>query len=253
MRSFWLHGWATDSRVFGPLGAALPDRISRGMIAPNLAVILNGIEPAAWGVALAAWVRKESPPGTPVLLAGWSMGAMLALEVAAILGKATSGLILISGCARFIGDAETPEGQPDRVLRLMQRRLADSPHRALEEFFDAMHAPGEDTRRNSFRRDWLPLFRDQNQAWLERGIEYLRKSDCRPLTAGIVSPALVLHGEKDSVIHHGIGAELARRLPRGKIVTLAGGDHVPLTGRSDRIVRPIVSFIEGLSDPEETA
>lgn len=254
MRSFWFHGWATDSRVFGPPCAALPDRFRRDIIAPDLSAVLDGVDPHAWGESLAAWVRGKIPAGKSVLLVGWSMGAMLALEAAASLKEAVSGVIVISGCARFVRDPDNPDGQPERVLRLMQRRLKVYPGRVIEEFFDSMHAlRGEDASGGSTRRDRLPICREQDPAWLERGLEYLLTADCRHLTPGIDAPSLVLHGELDSVISVRLGEILAGRLPEGKFVTLPWGNHVPFAGRPESVFPHIVSFIDGLSDPGGTA
>ena len=59
----------------------------------------------------------------------------------------------------------------------------------------------------------------------------------------IQTPALVIHGKEDRVIHPATGRALANRLPNARLVELDGIGHVPQMEAPDAIARAIDDFI----------
>ncbi len=227
MLSVWLHGWATDNRVFSPLRDSLADLPGLEILAPNLALWLDPACPESWGPSLARRLEAEAPAGRPLILCGWSMGAMLALEAALNLGERVKGLLLFSGCARFIRDSANPEGQDPRALRLMQRRLASSPESVLRDFYGRMFTPDEAEARVRFRRLLEPEYLGQRTEWLSAGLEYLLLTDLRTALRDIHAPALVLHGAADRVTAPALGKSLGTSLPEAGFVELGSSGHLP--------------------------
>lgn len=68
--------------------------------------------------------------------------------------------------------------------------------------------------------------------------------------AGVRAPALVLHGDRDSVIRYSLGRRLFESLPGPKtFVTLAGGEHnVAVPPDEPAYWRAIHAFVAGLGD-----
>lgn len=227
MLSVWLHGWATDSRVFGPLIEPLAALPGLDILAPKLAHWLDPACPESWGPSLARRLEAETPSGRPLILCGWSMGAMLALEAARDLGGKVKGLLLFSGCARFISDSANPEGQYPRVLRLMQRRLSASPESVLRDFYGRMFTPDETEARASFQRDLEPEYLGQRPEWLSAGLGYLQLADIRQSLRDIHAPALVFHGLADRVTAPALGKFLGMSLPEARFVEFDNAGHLP--------------------------
>jgi len=242
MLSVWLHGWATDSRVFAPLTASL----ATPCLAPNLEEWLGGRRPEHWPEALAAQLEKAVRPGEPLVLAGWSLGAMLALEATPLLGECLAGLILLSGCARFIREDTNPDGQDPRALHLMRRRLPGSSARVLGEFYDSLFPAEQAEHRGRLRSELEPGWLAQNPVWLDSGLEYLLQTDLRPRLDGIQVPVRLVHGAADRVIAVELGRELAGALPAARFVELEQAGHLPFWPRCGRLAEDLGGFIDGI-------
>jgi len=57
-------------------------------------------------------------------------------------------------------------------------------------------------------------------------------------------PALVMHGDEDSVVPYAGGVELARTLPQATLVTLEGAGHNYLVARPDESLSAITTFLD---------
>jgi class 3 adenylate cyclase len=71
------------------------------------------------------------------------------------------------------------------------------------------------------------------------------EADVRALLPSISVPTLVLHRERDRVIHLGAGRYLAEHIPGAKFVVLPGDDHLFFVGDTDALVDEIEEFLTG--------
>ncbi len=236
MRSLWIHGWASDSQVFAPLLAELPSGVAEGATLVDL--------PGAGGYAqyLRGLIEAESSRG-PLLLAGWSLGAMAALEAAATAGKRVAALVLISGCARFVRDADNPGGQDPRALRAMIRRLERDSAPVVEQFQAAMFAGGEEGPRDAYINGRGKNYQAIPAKKLAHGLRYLLQSDFRPGLSKITCPVLLVHGERDTVIDISLARALAGSLDDASLCALDRAGHAPLLTRAGETARLIAEFI----------
>jgi pimeloyl-ACP methyl ester carboxylesterase len=65
------------------------------------------------------------------------------------------------------------------------------------------------------------------------------------LAAAIECPVLVIHGDDDQVVSWGVGARLAE-LTRGRLLTVAGGGHIPLARDPVLVNLAIRDFVRSL-------
>lgn len=159
MISYWLHGWATDRRVFASLTGRLTDQLRGGAVSLDLPGF--GQEgPLSAGETYAGRIVSEIERNTcgqdnrGVVLAGWSLGTLVALEAADALGKDLSALVLISACARFSLSRDNPYGTDPRRMKLMIRRLERERPEVLEEFFSSMFEPRQKELWERFQREF---------------------------------------------------------------------------------------------------
>lgn len=61
-------------------------------------------------------------------------------------------------------------------------------------------------------------------------------------------PALVLHGDEDSVVPYAGGVELVRTLPHATLTTLEGAGHNFLVAKPDQSLTAIQVFLDGIDD-----
>jgi pimeloyl-ACP methyl ester carboxylesterase len=71
-------------------------------------------------------------------------------------------------------------------------------------------------------------------------------SATREAVAGLTLPALVLHGDEDSVVPFKWGEELAEILPESRFVRIAGAGHNYLVAAPDTANRAVLDFLRGV-------
>ena len=66
------------------------------------------------------------------------------------------------------------------------------------------------------------------------------RRDCRPLLAGVRCPAVVVHGDADSLVPIGAARELASVIPGARLEIIHGMGHELPAGAWNRIVGALV-------------
>jgi class 3 adenylate cyclase len=72
-----------------------------------------------------------------------------------------------------------------------------------------------------------------------------RDIDARAVLPAITVPTLILHRTDDRFVRVEKGRHLARHIPGARYIELAGDDHLPWFGDSDRIVAEMREFVTG--------
>ncbi len=188
-------------------------------------------EPAGqWADALAARLGCTS---TPPLLAGWSMGAMIALDALMRPEAPTvAGLLVLAGTLRFCRAPDWPFGQPEAAVRALRRAVVRDAATALAAFHREVCAPstGGDAA--------PPMETATDPLRLAHALDVLMSLDLRgrPPPA---CPMRWLHGECDAVIPVEAGIESARRL--GRVAEVLPGVGHDLPGACGARIRDVLA------------
>lgn len=272
----WLSGWSFDDAVFAALRGHLPEW-------RHIAVRYEHAGSPEQFFALASAAAEASRRSTagPLLLAGWSLGSLLALRLAAdgladgglaadgrsdgglaagglaadelLAGDriAADGIVLLSGTARFVRPkGETSLGWPDAYVRQMSAAIKQD-RRAVElKFRGLLLTPRE--LENGFARKLPPAGSWSTEA-LQAGLSLLRNEDCRDLLPAITVPALLIHGAEDAVCPVGAAVEICGKLPRAKLVVLDACGHAPCLTRHQETADAIRSWWHEQQAANDTA
>ncbi len=212
-----LHGWAADGRIWEYQRPLIHDQGT--WWTPTLPVWQAG-----W-----LWDQLATTAPDQTVLVGWSLGAMLALELCAQ-GYAPAGLVLISGCVSFCRRPDYQLGWPAAVLRGMRQRLRMAPDEVVQDFHRQLLC-----RREAACQERLAalLPHGQDPAWLAAGLEYLGRTDLRPLLPRVrAGTILVVHGTADRITPPAQAHFLAAHLPAARLMLLADTGHVPQVSRA---------------------
>jgi len=239
-----LHGWSLSGAAFSELARfldgwrlLLPDLPGHGQSSPPVDATLPSLADN-----IAAWLAVVAPG--PVLFGGWSLGGMIAMELAAKAEMPIDRLLLVATTPRFTSNPDWPHGLPATQVHVLRRNLERRFEATLGEFFALTFAEGEADadrlraiRAFAVRPGGLPD-RPAAAAFLK----LLAEQDQRPLPAKIGCPALVLHGTLDRITPVAAGRALAAALPQGQFYELAGAGHAPFWTRPLEVAQAIREF-----------
>ena len=243
-----LHGWALNLRVFDDLVTRLlhpPLEPRRELLRLDLPGHGRASEPPSlyggdpeggWDIgAVAEHLLAQLPPRCALL--GWSLGAKLALEIAARAPERIEQLVLLCATPRFAQSDDWPHGTPAAVLGAFAGHLAQDYRRTVREFLELQ------VRGSANAEATLAALQAALQAQgecppdtLRRAARMLHAVDQRPRLALVEAPTLVIAGEYDRLVHPAASRALATLLPRGEFVQIARAGHAPFLSHAEEVV-----------------
>jgi pimeloyl-[acyl-carrier protein] methyl ester esterase len=244
-----VHGWAMSSRALGDLAGALA-RTHR-----TLALDLRGHGRSAapeTGYAvedhagdLVAFFERLELDGA--VLAGWSLGAQVALEALPALAGRVRALVLLSGTPRFTAGEGWPHGLPEASVRALAARLERRPEAAVRRFFEGMFAPGElrEAERAALAERVLGGPAPAPRA-ARAGLDAFLRADQRPRLGEVRVPALLLHGGADPICLPGAARAAAAAIPGAVLHELPGLGHAPHLSRPAAVAAEVAGFLRGV-------
>ncbi|MEX2080744.1 MAG: alpha/beta hydrolase [Dehalococcoidia bacterium] len=160
-------------------------------------------------------------------LAGHSLGAMFAAEIAAMATKRVRRMVLVAPLGLWFDEAPLPDFVPSGGPALARMIWADPAS-------DVVAANG------------LPVI--ERTANVGTATSYLWPIADRGLSARIhrlTMPVLLLRGEKDGVVSDAYVDRYLKHLPRGQAATVAGAAHYPQLEQPEAFVQQLETFLKG--------
>ena len=160
-------------------------------------------------------------------LMGWSMGGMIALEVAHHFPEKILGLILVSTSPSFCRRDDFPHGFPEANVRALSLAIRNDPQSALLGFYRKVCRPHPTT--NEREENWLKEVLKGSAPSLHQGLDYLIRTDLRHRIHQLNIPSLIIHGRQDAIIPWQAGEWLAENLPHSSIeLSEVDGHDLPI-------------------------
>ena len=247
-----LHGWALHGGMWGPWVDELSRRARLHFID------LPGHGASRWPEGavtlrdLARAVSPHVPNGAAVL--GWSLGGMVAMELARSRPGDLAALVLIATTPCFLVREDWPAGMNPGVLDGFAAGLAGDYRRTLSNFL-ALQTWGDENAAQALRslRANLDAHGEPDPQALVAGLGILRTADLRDALAAITVPTLVIAGERDRITPVAAGRELASRLPSARFVEVPKAGHAPFLSHPETVRREVESFLAFLTPPPAPA
>ena len=182
----------------------------------------------------------------PGIVLGWSLGGLIALQLAVRHPALVERLILVASSPRFARSDDWPCGMNPNTLADFAGQLAQDYHATVQRFL-ALQAMGSTHAREEIRflREALVQAREPNPAALLGGLQLLQYSDLRPQLADIHCPTLIINGERDRLVSPQTGKTLSQAIPRARHVVVKGAGHAPFLSHTDTFVELVEHFIGG--------
>jgi pimeloyl-[acyl-carrier protein] methyl ester esterase len=239
-----LHGWSLSGAVFAELAGLLD---GCRLLLPDLPGHGRSSLPAEASLPsladdIADWLAVATPG--PVLLGGWSLGGMVAMELAARSTVPVDRLLLLSATPRFTMTDDWPHGLVEVQVRALRRNLERRFETTLGDFFALTFAEGEvdADRLRAIRAFAVRSGGPPDPVAAAAFLGLLAEQDQRSLLKKIVCPTLLVHGTCDRVTPVEAGRALAAALPHGRLQELAGAGHAPFWTQPAEVAGAIREF-----------
>jgi pimeloyl-[acyl-carrier protein] methyl ester esterase len=237
-----LHGWALHGGMWGPMVEALAERHRLHILD------LPGHGRSPWSPSIRslgdmAAIVHAALPERPTLL-GWSLGGMLALEIARRWPQKVAALALVATTPRFVATPGWDHGMSPEVLDGFARSLAEDHRRTVQNFL-SLQVRGDEHATSTLRRlrRELEAHGPPKLDALAAGLAVLRETDLRGSLAAIDAPALVISGEYDRLTPPGAGAALASALCTAGFVSIPGSGHAPFISHPLEFLGALLPFL----------
>lgn len=168
-----------------------------------------------------------------VMLVGWSMGTLVAIQVAHQLPNKLKGLILVSSTSRFLEDSQLilteayMGGIPAALIIRMKKRLSKNREQTITDFYKLMFSPQEQGLAREINARALNRGRTWDLLEAHAGLDFLAQVDVRAELKGITCPTLLIHGEQDEICPIGGAEFIQRQIPSAQLIIYPGVGHIP--------------------------
>ncbi len=193
LQIIWIHGWGSNQFVWRPIIQYLS---TYSHYHPSFATAKKSTD----FFSLTELVLTNEN----VILIGWSMGGMLALEIANKFPDKVEKLIMINSSTKFIS-SNSKFGWPETVLRKMIRNLSPAPLPTLDRFINSCFSlkscsdeSQTNFKKNLYQNDIVTNC-DFSNSGLVAGLDYLLKTDITSIFLNLKTPTLWLHNHNDKI------------------------------------------------------
>ena len=218
------------------------------------------IVPDLPGFGLSAGVESEEDfltrlePALPerAIYLGWSLGAALAVALAAKWPRRVEALALLGFNPRFEATGDWPWGMPPPELENFIAVAAAGHWPRTARRLLALCAAGEENAvelRHDLRAAVSPAVSAASAA---AGLGFLRRSDARATLESLPMPQLCIQGERDALAPASIATHLRRISGRRRVAILRGSSHAGFLRRGAVIAGLVRGFVEDVRNSKPT-
>lgn len=227
----FLHGWGLNRAIWPQsLRDVLSDWDVRYLDLPGFGERPAVAEPAM----LAAWtdaLQQDIPLGSIVV--GWSLGGMVAIDLAARYPEHVRALGLIASSPCFLGHDDWP-GMKASVMNQFASALKADTALTIDRFL-AIQAMGSITARHDVKllREAVASLPAPSLAALQGGLSILHAFDLRHTLQGLAQPVFGCFGRLDTLVPVTVIDPLQQLCPSGHFSVLPKASHAPFVSHPE--------------------
>lgn len=232
-----IHGWGCDSRTWQPLVESLQAFASIKLIdLPGF----GAAEPLPKFSLDAVLEKIAAQLPQDAVVMGWSLGGMLAVQLAARFPERVRAVITLAANLKFVAAPDYPAAMPPEINRQFNQSFEQDPQATLK-LFCGLLAQGDAEERNllkQLRRNDTGAVTDN---WLQ-ALQLLTELDNRVTFAQLTQPGLHLLAEKDALVPV-VAAELMAQInPQQEIQILGNTAHALHWSKPQVVIDAIARF-----------
>ncbi|MBJ8005674.1 MULTISPECIES: alpha/beta fold hydrolase [Bacillus cereus group] len=182
-----------------------------------------------------------------VILVGWSLGALAAIQ--AYKKIKAKGIVLIGGTAKFTNTSDYTSGWNSLHVERMKKNLTRKKEDTLNRFYENMFTKNELKENTSFKEIALNFKGDSIQS-LQLGLDYLIETDMRNELTDIKVPLLLLHGEQDVICPLSAAHNMTENT-NATLKVVSGAGHALCVTNFEYCANEIIQFVEGIRHDQQ--
>ena len=224
----FLHGWGQSRKIWYRQMEAFPEALFLNLPGHGAKV---EEENSNWVEAIA-----NQLPDSPSIIVGWSLGGMIAMQLALQYPEKVAGLVLVSTTPLFCNQEGWESGCSNELFDSFESGVQNNSAKTMSRFF-AMMLHGDEISRseyNQIAKEAIDRSAPPSATALSRGLDYLANTDLRKELGSIHQPALIMHGTDDAIIPTAAGQSLAESIPDSKWHTFGQCGHAPFLTHNNK-------------------
>lgn len=234
-----LHGWGCDSDSWAPIIEQLKHLAN--VITVDLPSF--GSSPSLENNSLDAmldFIVTRLPENC--VLIGWSLGGMLAVQLAAHYPQKISHIITLATNVKFVASRDYPTAMPSPVNRQFNQQFAEDPQ-AAHKLFIGLLAQGDANERALLKKLRSNFFNGVINPQWQQSLQLLTELDNRTAFSALQQPGLHLFGNADALVPASAAAELQSLNPNQHIQLLAHTAHAVHWSQPQNVIDLIGNFL----------
>lgn len=248
-RAVAIHGWGFSSPVWR--GFPEPGLFPGGFQVRSLPGY-DGVEAGPPAHSVPDWAKRlaADAEGKPATWVGWSLGGLVAIDVARAYPARVTSLILIASTPRFQRHADWPNALAPDLLQTFKGTLTTAPTKTMARFAALCAGTATPHMRTIARqlRAVLDAPNPPSEETLQAGLNALAEQDYREALAGLRCPVLVILGDNDPLVPAGVAEDIRALNPGAQVRVLRDCAHAPFLSHPQECQRMIEEFLHGLAE-----
>lgn len=236
-----LHGWGFSSQLWQPLMQSLHAQGYEAVYAIDLPGFGTAFHESCESLDQVLEYIAEQLPEKSVLC-GWSLGGMLALQMAARHPEKVAAIITI-GSNLYFTEANDWPGMPTADYQQFCQRFAAQPEKTWQRFLQLQTKGDSNAGQAADALDSLADYSAIHPATAEKMLRLLGEIDNRPLFKNLAMPGLHLLAEQDAITPVAIASLLQKMNPEQQIKILADSGHAAPVSQPGVLAACIVEFL----------
>lgn len=236
-----LSGWGVDDFVWKPIIDLLERDFQIFIINWDDILSLDGFKQK-----VVAFLDKKGIDR--LTLIAWSLGSLVALDLAATGFLKIENLILFGSTCKFAQEEERSYniGWYKKIIKRMISMLESHPLEVLNNFYKQLFTDLEVN--NGCYDNYIKELMESNKKYsvesLALGLQYLIEKDCRNDLKNIDTSVLIIHGDRDIICPIESGEYLYRNLKKSKLIALKETGHIPFYTKTNNCYDIITDYIK---------
>jgi pimeloyl-[acyl-carrier protein] methyl ester esterase len=246
-----IHGWGMNGGVWQPVVEQLSQHFCVYVVdlpgmGFSMPMHLDDESSAHHLNVIAAKVAELLPENTDVC--GWSFGALVAMSLALQQPKRVGKLVLVGATPKFVNHADWQYGMDASIFQQFADNISQDYETTLMRFLTLQCMRSSDARntikqlRASFAKRPVPTL-----AALQSALGILLETDLRATMQQLDKPALLVHGDRDSLAPVQAAHWLAEHLPSARLQVINGASHAPFLSHPEVFIALLLAFLQPIN------